>query len=403
MTTRLGLEVRERELCAVMLRSGTLCWHGRVTLADSVPLSESVAELLATAPRRGLVRAQLRVALGLGSAQVKRLHGLPSLRHRSQMTQLLRENAGALFLRTFGAAVIPEVHRTGDGQCWGALLDRAALEMVVVAAQHCRWRVVLVVPTISALARVHVSGVLVLSDGAHHVELTTDRGELRGVRRVSAGAAQLTIPAPLRELGEDAVAFVGAYAAALSARNDPLAWTPEASPARATAIRRAKLTAWTVALAAACAAAVVAPTLRAALFVRREGASAIRTRATELEVARTDAELLRATQLLNAVDAFDASRGQLTRMLAALGQAIPESTAIVALRVDSIEGSFVAVSPHVADLLAELGSVDQMAGARIVGSLTRETLAGARLERATFRFRRPRAANAHSIPTTTRR
>ena len=76
------------------------------------------------------------------------------------------------------------------------------------------------------------------------------------------------------------------------------------------------------------------------------------------------------------------------RLVAQLGQSLPESTAIVSLRVDSVEGSFIAVAPHVTDVLGELGSVDRIQNARIVGGVTREAIAGARVERAALRFLR---------------
>jgi len=52
--------------------------------------------------------------------------------------------------------------------------------------------------------------------------------------------------------------------------------------------------------------------------------------------------------------------------------------------------SFTAIAPHIADVLPELASVDGLESPRIVGSVTREVIGGVHVERATFRFRRPR-------------
>ena len=118
-------------------------------------------------------------------------------------------------------------------------------------------------------------------------------------------------------------------------------------------------------------------------------AQVARLRSVELEASRTLSELRSVSQFLDAVASFESERGHVTRLLGDLSEAIPESTAIITMRVDSVEGSFVAIAPHVMDVLPELAGIHEMSGARVTGSVTRETFAGARLERATFRFRRP--------------
>ena len=68
------------------------------------------------------------------------------------------------------------------------------------------------------------------------------------------------------------------------------------------------------------------------------------------------------------------------------------------LLVALFAASFVAIAPHVADVLPELVSVEEVSGPRIVGSVTREVIGGARVERAAFRFRRARPPTAKPRP-----
>jgi hypothetical protein len=389
MTTRIGIELRESEICAVMVRRGVLRWHARAPLSGLHELSDCMDTLLASAPRRRLLRRQLHVALGPGRSQVKRLEGLPSVDHRSELTRFLRENAESLFLRTSSAMAIPDVHVNADGASWGAALDCAAVMTVVAAARRHRAHVRLVLPTVAAFGWQVRSTRFVLSDADHHVELTTDGSELLSVRRVREAAPPPPLPAALQALGEDALDYVGAFAAATSTGRAPLSWIPGESPGRASGMRRARLVASSVALALACAAAASAPAVRAAAFIHRETTSAMRARTIELEAARAESELRRTALVLSAVDAFDSRRGQIPRMLGQLSQTLPESTALVSFRIDSIEGSFVAVAPHVTDLLNELTAVDEITAVKLVGSVTREMLGGVRVERATVRFRRP--------------
>jgi hypothetical protein len=392
MTARIGLEVRAHDVRAIIIESGSVAWHGAATLGDSVSVADAVGGLLAAAPKMRGFRPSVVAAVCFTRAQVKRLDGLPSLEVRSQMTQLVRENAGSIFLRTAATTAIPDVHQAGNGVAWAAAFDQSVIDAVVAGAARRAFRVSLVLPTASALARIYPSMSIYIHDGVAQVALRTEQAHLCDVRRTAERGASAAIPASLAKLGDEASAYLGAYAAALSGRREPLAWKPESAPAAAAVARRARLLTAVLSLIIAGAVALAAPGLHAALFVRQARGSSMRAPDPAMETARAEADLRRATQLLETVDQFASSRAQLTRLLAELTESLPESTAIVTLRVDSTEGTFVAISPHVTDLLAELGSIQQIASPRIAGSVTREIVAGARLERAAFRFQRPHGA-----------
>lgn len=390
MSARIGIEVRAADVRAVLMHSGSLRWYTTAPIGDSTSVFGAIDGLLATVPRVGMFRPPVVVAVSFARAQVKRLDGLPVLTARGEMTQVLRENAESVFLRTTGVVAIPEVHRFSDGATWGAAIDRAVIDDVVSSATGRGFRVLSFLPSSCALARLYPSTTIEVADGAAAFAITTRGGELRVVRRSRASGALVAIPDALREIGDDAQGYLGAYAAALTHRRAPLSWRAEPAPAIAALARRVRMSSAVLGLLVAGAMAIAGPAMHQSLFVRQTARSIESSSTQQVEAARVESELLRTTQLLNAVADFGAGRGQLTQLLAQLTQTLPESTAIVSLRVDSTEGSFVAVSPHVADLLGELGTVDQMSSPRIIGSVTREMVAGVRLERAAFRFRRPR-------------
>ena len=395
MSSRIGLEVRASDVHGVLVQSGAVLSHATATFADSASLATAVDAVLVRLWNGRSFRPSVVAAIGASRAQVKRLDGLPSLAVPAQMTQLLQENAGSVFLRAGGQVTVPDAYRASDGSWWGAALDRSTIEGIVAGTTGCGLRVSAIVPVVIALAQLDPNAPTTVEDGTVRLEIVSARGELRELRRTTAPTVSTAVPSMLQVVGDDAPAYVGAYAAAMAKRRSPLAWRPESAPALANAARRARRTATLSMLGLMSIAAIAAPGVRATLFINRAAETASRTHGVQVETSRTEAELRRTTQLLETVDGFDASRGQMTRLLGELTQALPESTAIVTLRADSTEGSFIAVSPHVTDVLGELGAVDQMLDTRIVGSVTRETVAGVRLERATFRFRRPRVARVH--------
>ena len=167
-----------------------------------------------------------------------------------------------------------------------------------------------------------------------------------------------------------------------------MTWTPPRDPVRVRLIAQARRTAIVVATGTAAAFAAFGPGIHASRVARESEAELQRLRGAQLSLARDEAELRRITDFLNRVESFRAQRGRITRVVGALSQALPESTAMLSFHVDSVEGSFTAVAPHIADVLPELGSIEMISAPRIVGSVTREVIGGVRVERAAFRFRR---------------
>lgn len=338
MSARIGLAVDDTCVRAALVRGHTVRWRHEVPL-DGGDLRSAVQRILHAAPRQRFARRRAAVLLGPAYSQLRRLEGLPPLPNRKLVTQLVRENTNAFFLHTAPSFAIPEIHVTGVGTRWGVALDRSAVDDAVAGAAAAGYAV---------------------------VAIATSR------------------TAPWQQTIDDA-----ALAAASLTTHSPFAWRASGGEARSRFVRRAQIAAGTLVVAAAATAAVIAPTVRVVTYERGAQAEIARLRSVELQATHTISHLRSVSQFLDAAASFELERGHVTRLLGDLSEALPESTAIVTMRVDSVEGSFVAIAPHVMDVLPELAGIHEMLGARIAGSVTRETFAGARVERATFRFRRP--------------
>jgi len=389
MSKHIAIAVGATELRGLWMQSGTLRWHARSTLPDALGLEESLRTLLASSPR-ALAGSRVTLVLSPRWVQTKRLEGLPAIRSARLTTQLLQENEQAFFLWSgYPSTVVTE--QTHDGCTWGAAVDTEFLGALVRAVRSERLRIVAIAPSVAAIAAAFPDQCIDWSDGAQRYEIEGARGGILQLRRVLDGRVPQTpvIPDVLRPIGGDAPSFLPAYAAAAVGRRLPLAWRPRAEPARLVRRRRIARAVGCVALVAAGTAAALAPALRAAASRRDAESELRRLRVVQQELSYTQSELRRVSEALDRVARFAVDRGRITRTVGALSEAIPESTAILDIRLDSVEGTFSAYAPSVADVLPALADVGDIAEPRIVGSVTRETIAGVRLERAAFRFLRP--------------
>jgi hypothetical protein len=129
---------------------------------------------------------------------------------------------------------------------------------------------------------------------------------------------------------------------------------------------------------------------RATLLMRQRSPELEQLRAVHRETARAESELRRVSSLIDGVSRFRSARGGITLLLGDIARILPESTAMVTLRLDTLEGHFVALTTRAADVVPGLLTLDRSVAARMVGSVTMEVVNNVRLQRATFRFRRSR-------------
>jgi len=337
----LTLEIEATQIVATMTRRNRVQWNDEALVASRDVLEARLGGLLARAPRTR-TRPRVVVRLAFPLAQVKRLDGLPGGVRPRVAAQIAHENVGAFFLRAGPVLVISDVRRDADGAVWAAAYDRSIIDEIVRAVAERGWKVASVEPATSAL--------------------------------------------PAEQVGRTRAAF---------------AWNPARSDARPGLRGRVV----SVAVAAAVATGVVAvacgPPLRIRLWASAHAGELRQSASARVAAATAAAELARVTRTLSVAQSFAAGRGAFTTLLGRIAEALPDSTALVTLRVDSVEVSMVAVSPRVTDVLSALAPVDSGNGVRITSTVAREVIGGLRLERAAFRVRRLRLVRRSTAPART--
>jgi hypothetical protein len=395
----LGIEVTGTSVRSVLMRRTRIVWHGCVQLEAGESLGCGVERLLAMVPRGEIGRFAPRVvvAIGLAHSQLKQLDGLPAMKHRTMLSRVLRENSASFFLRTGARIVVSDVEHRVDGTNWAAAFDADVIEDVLAALRRRGIARPSIVPYAAALTPLLQSGSHQLTEGDVVVRLTIAEGAVKMIRRCTGAVPSgglLVSPAAVvvaQSVGAD---YLAAYGAATAARNSPFAWHPEPDASRTRRRDRVRIAAASLLLVAAATAALFAPGVRARRTTTQASRELATNRSAQINAARVEGTLRRVSEQLERIEGFRGARGQMTMLLGAISQALPESTAMLSLRVDTLEGTFVALTPHAADVLPELATVDAIASARIIGSVTRETQGQARVERATVRFRRQRVAAA---------
>ncbi len=390
MALRIGIAVAPGWVRAVVVRGQRVIASTELGITPDDPLHEVVAEALAAAPVPSFPRPRVTVALGPSLSQVRRLTGLPPLRDRRVLGQVVREGASSFFL-TAGAPVLTTAVRVEvPGEVWAAALDEASARGVEAGCGSAGLEVSAFVPSVVALGHLMRDGRHRWTDGTSTAELEVAGGELTAVRRVPAGAlpAEGGVPAPeLAFLGEHAWSFMDAYAAALLPQGEPLV------------VRRgeggwmkADVPPWRIGLATgaavlALAFAGLAPAWRA---LHAADAASARTALVQREqraAAHSRRVLARTTAALGEAVSFGAARRSPTRLLAELNRTLPEGAALVALRVDTAGGSIVALAPRAATVVAAIEKAPGIVSPEIVGPVTREAAAGRQVERVSVRFR----------------
>jgi len=404
---RLGISISADAVRAVLVRAGRVVWHAHAVIDEQEGVRPALDRLLSRVPRSRWGGTSVRVALGLAYSQVKRIEGLPAARQTKVLDRIVAENADAFFLRV-GASTLPtRVERLGDGSIVAGALDSAIVEIVLAGLRRRRLSPRFFLPFGVAMSHAIPVGLWRISDGGRSLELDTiEGGTLRDCRHGDPAAGDAIAPpvAPaLASIGAGAPGFTAAYGAAISPPRAQFMWIPAPNPTRVRTRERARVVAASTGFVLAMSAALIARGAHASRVTATASTALASFRDAEIDAARVDAELRKVTAELSRLQEFDASRGRMMLLLGALSEAIPDSTALVSLRVDSIEGNFVALTPRAANVLPPLFDLPGVIAPRIVGSVTRETQNGATVERASIRFRRARNGVARAPVASSRR
>ncbi len=385
VSATIGVSLSTTEVRAVLLRRRRVVWQGVAMIDAGRSPGDALADLMTQVPRRRWHRVTVTVAVGPRSGEYKVIDGLPPIRQGRLVSPLVRENAAAFFLRRWPAMVVSDAELRTTGGVWAAAFDGDLADAVLSVTGRVAAGRAQLVPWVVALARANDAGDhCAVVDGVC-LELRSEAVGGQGARVVEV---RRRVARP--DDGSTTIdhAHVAALGAGLLAWRAPGTWQPVRDTNQRRSRARLRLVASGVAFALLMCVGLLLPPLRA----RRRAAAAAQDIAgigtLRADQSRIERSLRDVTSQLDQLRRLNADRGRLTLLLGELSRALPESTAIVSLRVDSLDGSFVAVTPRAADILPELRAVHGITTPRIVGAVIRESMGPARVERATVRFRR---------------
>jgi hypothetical protein len=392
VSERLGLGIGKTTVRAVLVRDTKPVWKAARSFGEMAELTDVVHDLLASAPRGRFRRVPVVVALGPARSQVKRLDRLPTVSTRSVASQIVRGNVGRFFLRNGVPLVAPDTHRS-NGAWWGAVMEAPAILAVEQACTRLNAHLEGCLPTAAAFAQVVGDGSIAWHDGDSGCSVLVSRHAWVNIRRDAPGDAAGATPVAFRTLGADGMEFADAYAAACCSRGGALILPPAARHAARRRILRGALLSLSV---MSLLAALFATGLAATRQIRHDEPRLSELRDSTRKWSSTLQELAAATAALNEIERFAGSRRSMTQFLGDLADALPDSTAMVTLRVDSAGGSMTVLSRAAATVIPRLATIADIAESRISGAVTREVVEGVQLQRVAVRFASPRAKTSKS-------
>ncbi|MGH7679628.1 MAG: hypothetical protein ACRENU_14250 [Gemmatimonadaceae bacterium] len=382
MTVRLGLGVGRCEVRAVLVRDGRAVWHGKRAHSGVEEVADAVVNLLVTAPSRRFSKTRVVAAFGPGIAQVKRISGLPAVSDGATAAQIVRGNTSRFFLRNGVPLASTSLH-SSNGVWWGGVLEVPMLLAIESACRRLPLRLQGCVPALAALANLVRDGTVTAQDSGTAASLTLRSGTWLEVRREAPSETGADVAGKPARPGLADATYADAYAAACCTRRSPL-WLAPTDDGRST--RRAIRTALAVLAAIALIAVVAAPGLSASQRLARNAPRLAALRDSVSKWAPVLQQLNATTASLAEIDRYFGDRKSVTKLLGALSDALPDSSAIVSLRIDSVSGSLTVLSASAASIVPELAAIQEVFDPRIFGAVTREMVGQAQLQRMAVRF-----------------
>lgn len=392
---RLGLGIGAAAVRGVLLHGSACVWKASVAVPPTEEgLRTALRELLASVPRSRLLHRDAVVALGPAAAVYKRLEGMHADADASMVTSATVANADRFFRFGGGTLKVAVAHRI-NGAWWAWAAHKRCVAVVLEECRRCKIRVGGFVPTVAALGLVNPNGTFAVHDGDRHDRVSIVDGVTTAVVPVrSFSSAANATDQPDAEVPPEA----DAHAAALTPLTAPLVWNPDLG-SRIARNRLARVGAMLVIIVASCAAALSAPLLRPliASWIADDVLSPAQRAAARATESRLREHLIE-TAAIESIRAFASSRRSVLRRLVDITGALPDSSAVVALRLDANGASIVALTPSGSSVLPALAALNGVASARLIGAVTRESIQGYRVQRvaAELTFAASDAGNPHT-------
>lgn len=393
MSVLIGLAITSDRIRAVGTQRHRILWAIESERSEDGDLTEAITELLAQAELPRWPRPRVHAVLGPSLSQVRLLSELPPLRDPRLLGRIVAESASRFFVKTSTSMRTTSVRPVDAGTVWAGALDGDCVAAVEAACRALRLRFLCIAPSAVALRHAVVEPAAAMRDGPIRLEVRYDETSIIAARRhyVDAGTPDAdpenAVVERLRCLGDSAGRFADAFGAARLQPREPLVLQLQQSGGRGDRrVPRWRLTAGAAACIGAWTAAAVAPTLA----VGRAGEDAyVRMRESE-EAWRTamtaEAELQRVTDALGELARFDAMRRPVVLVLEDLTRALPEASAITSIRIDSVAGDLVILTPRAEAVIDALERSSRLTSLEIVGPVAREVVGDRELERVALRF-----------------
>lgn len=387
MAVRLGIAVERAGIRAVAMRRRQLVWRCEEPLRHESDLETTVRQILLSAPPHH--RSAVALALGPAWARTKHITRLPTTPDRKLLGAIIREEWKRFFLARDVRLVMTDVRVTAPGEAWVAGLDASVVDAVRSACSSTGHTLAVVVPSVIVLGLMLDLKCLTINEGAASFELEYEHGILIAMRRLANGATHDSCVGVTagQDGNSEPYAFAAAIGAALHARHAAVAYRPEQRVQGNSGVPAWRAIAAALAMSASGAGAIIAPGLQAR-HARIAAEQRLRAVADSSRHAHSvDEQLRRVTGDLVQIERFAARRRSPLVLLAHIGAALPERSALLALHIDSLGGTAVVLAQRVADVVGNLERVRELANPELLGPVTREVSNGSEYERATIRFR----------------
>jgi hypothetical protein len=371
----LGIGLSHDTVRAVVTECGRIVWANE-TPVDDEQLGAAVRDLVAEARRDHGARGAVVVAVGPMRAQLRQLHGLPAVRDASTLAAIVQQNAGRYF-RQNGVPMIttPIAELSGD-EGWAGAIESTVVDAIADVGRELRLPSISIAPVAALLGHAAPDSALAWHDGDVAMELRYEGDRL--VESRSTPASLLTrahgdgasFASPLSDLGDDALRYADAYAAARGGNANRLAVHPSGERRRRD-VRRLATTG--AAFVVALGFAALAPTFAAMRVQRSASARLARLSSATAPVQGVERAVADSARLLAKLVAFHRTAASRTLLLATLSCAVEEPAMLLSLRLEPSGGTLTALAPSAAELLAMLDEIPEIAAPAIVGSVTPES------------------------------
>ncbi len=376
-----------------MTRGQRAVWAGEMPLASNEELQTTISALLATAPRPRWSRPVVQAAIGPHGAQTKRLVGLPELADEHALAAIVREAMGTYFLKNGVPLLTTRVQFTGQGGALAAAIDRPCVDAIRAACKAQGWRLGPIVPTAVALTHALLESQFQWTDGSLTLELSrTAPGRLDAVRTRPARPSDANPPArltpvpALASIGVNALSFADAFGATAIHAQEPLAIPPDAPEYREGTWPRGILIRIGAILLLGLAAVGLSP-LGAKWAGTRARAHVSHLRPGRMQVIATSlGQLDRVSAILRQARAFADSRSSLSTLLGELGRSLPDHSAVLEFEWRDRRGEITVVTTNPTAVLAAVRRLPGVATVELLGSVSRQSVAGQDLQRVTIQF-----------------